>query len=662
MNRPVYNPMFWVIGTLLVALLPQLATMAAHLVLLTLLPIAWRLAAEIRHWKPLPTLLRLGITLTTLVVLVATYGSILGRRAAVGLLSVMLALKLLETFRARDARIVVSLSLFLCATQFLFAQGLLMVVYGFACLVAALVAFALIARTEAYATVKKPAPPGRGVLGEVGFGSRLMLLAIPVALALFLFFPRWGSPLWGVPERSLDAKSGLSDTMAMGSIQGLFMDDTPAFRVNFMRGMPQQKDLYWRGPVMWDFDGYQWEASGWRTGLDAEVRPSAASAPYVYEVQLEPHERRWLFALDYPAVKPPEARRLTFDYQLLTRRPVTKLLRYDMASDPTFLDSPELAMTHRRAALALPEDFNPRTRELMTQWRAETSNDAAFVRRALAHFNEQPFRYTLNPPLLSRHSVDEFLFDTRAGFCEHYASAFAVMMRMAGIPSRIVTGYQGGWTNAGEDYMLVRQSDAHAWAEVWLARVGWTRIDPTAAVAPNRIEQGALDALDGRRHLLDFQWLRDLRNVMYWLNRAWNDWVIAFDAGRQLRILDLFGMGNLGAQGLVILLALFLLIGGALVLPWLLRFGRNRERDALVKAWHRFLARLRKAGVPVTRAMGPLEVAAAAANLPGGDAQTVEELAHGYLRVRYASDMNERGTLVRKLGAFRPPRAQRSDA
>jgi transglutaminase-like putative cysteine protease len=659
MTPVTYNPMLWVIATLFVALLPQLASMPPHLAAMTLAPLGWRAIAEWRGWKPLPTALRLVITVSSLVLLVNTYGSLLGRRAAVGLLSVMLALKLLETFRARDARVVASLSLFLCATQFLFNQGMSMLVYGTACSVLALVAFALIARTEAFARIRQSAPPGRGILSELTFGSRLMLLAVPLGVALFLFFPRWGSPLWGVPEHSLDSKTGLSDSMTPGSIQSLFMDDSPAFRVMFRSEVPSNEELYWRGPVMWNFDGRQWEVGrSWGNALDADQTPALADVDYRYQVQLEPHERHWLFALDYPAYKPPEARRLTRDFQLLTRRAVTRLVTYDVASDRDFLDSPQLETTLRNMALELPEGFNPRTRDLMDEWRAETDSNPALVRRVLAHFNQAPFRYTLNPPLLSRHSVDEFLFDTREGFCEHYASAFTIMMRMAGIPARVVTGYQGGWYNERSGYLLVRQSDAHAWAEVWLEGVGWTRIDPTAAVAPSRVEDGALDALGGRRHWLDYEWVREFRNGMDWMNRAWNDWVIAFDSARQSGMLGFLGVERLDSRALVLLLALAIALTALLITPWLLRLGRNRERDPVVRYWRRFLDRLAGAGIPVTPAMGPLEVAAVAGSVPNLDNDELQRITRSYLEVRYASATAGRDELLRDLKRFRPGSAR----
>ncbi len=457
----------WVIATLFISMLPQLLSMPSHLVPITLLPIVWRLLAEFRNWKPMPMILRVTATAFAVAALVSTYGGLMGRRAAVSMLVLMLSLKLLETFRIRDARVVASLSLFLCGTQFLFSQGIPMIFYIIACLLSSLIALMYLHRSEAYAMLGKAPETNRKLITELGFGAGLMALALPIGMVFFLLFPRWGSPLWGLPEDALDARSGLSDSMSPGSIQSLFMDDSPAFRAQFEGGMPRNSDLYWRGPVFTDFDGNSWKVSYLSRNLRAETRPDYKTAPFRYVVQMEPTEQKWLFALDYPALVPRKTK-LTMDYQLITFRPVTSLREYVMASDPSFLDSPVLKQTLLREALELPVGFNPRTAEMMATWRTEAKSDSEIIRRALQHFNRQQFRYTLNPPLLSQHTVDEFLFDTREGFCEHYASAFTVMMRMAGIPARVVTGYQGGFYNNIGSYVLVRQSDAHAWSEVWV--------------------------------------------------------------------------------------------------------------------------------------------------------------------------------------------------
>ncbi len=554
----------WVIATLFISMLPQLLSMPPHLVPITLVPIVWRLLAEFRNWKPMPMIVRISATAFAVAALVSTYGGLMGRRAAVSMLVLMLSLKLLETFRIRDARVVTSLSLFLCGTQFLFSQGIPMIFYIIACLLSSLIALMYLHRSEAYAMLGKAPETDRKLITELGFGAGLMAMALPVGMAFFLLFPRWGSPLWGLPEDALDARSGLSDSMSPGSIQSLFMDDSPAFRAQFEGGMPRNSDLYWRGPVFTDFDGNSWKVSYLSRNLRAETRPDHRTAPFRYVVQMEPTEQKWLFALDYPALVPRKTK-LTMDYQLVTFRPVTSLREYVMASDPDFLDSPVLKQTLLREALELPEGFNPRTAEMMSAWRAEAKSDSEIIKRVLQHFNRQQFRYTLNPPLLSQHTVDEFLFDTREGFCEHYASAFTVMMRMAGIPARVVTGYQGGFYNNIGSYVLVRQSDAHAWSEVWVKGSGWTRIDPTAAVAPERVEQGAVNSFDQRRYMLDFQWLRGARNTFDLFQRGWNNWVVTFGSDRQSRLFSIFGWDMLGPAKLVFAMIAIILVIGAII-------------------------------------------------------------------------------------------------
>jgi transglutaminase-like putative cysteine protease len=646
---------YWVIAALCISMLPQLISMPPHLLGITLLPVAWRLLAEVRNWKPMPMYLRIIATAFAVATLVLNYGGLMGRRAAVSMLVLMLSLKLLETFRTRDARIVASLSLFLCGTQFLFSQGVPMIFYIIACLLSSLIALMLLHRREAFDSIGEAPDTGRSLFSELGFGVRLVALALPIGLTMFLLFPRWSGPLWGVPEDALDARSGLSDSMTPGSIQNLFMDDSPAFRVSFETVTPRHNDLYWRGPVFWNFNGQTWRGSYLGANLAADKKPDPAYAPFRYEVQMEPTEQRWLFALDYPALVPGNTR-LTMDYQLLTRRPVTRLREYVMASDPTFLDSPELKQTLRRAALNLPPDFNPRTSEMMAQWRRDSNSDAQLVQRALAYFNQEQFVYTLNPPLLSQHTVDEFLFDTRRGFCEHYASAFTVMMRMAGIPARVVTGYQGGFFSNVGGYLLVRQSDAHAWSEVWLKGSGWTRIDPTAAVAPDRIEQGATDSLAGRRHMLDFGWLINVRNTFDLFQRGWNNWVVAFSADSQSRLFSMFGWGFSSTARLVVAMIVIVLIIGAaifLMAPILLKFRSTRNQDPLLRLWRKFIRKLARAGFVVRPSMGPMELAMNAGSQLEYKRDGIYRIARLYMLCRYSQDTGSQTELAQLIDSFR---------
>lgn len=646
----------WVIACLVISMLPQLASMPFHLVPITLLPIVWRLLAEFRNWNPMPMVLRILATAIAVAALVTTYGGLMGRRTAVSMLVLMLSLKLLETFRVRDARIVVSLSLFLCGTQFLFSQGLPMIIYIISCLLSSLIAFMYLQRCEAYDVLGKAPDTGRNLFAEVGFGTALLALAFPVGLALFLLFPRWGSPLWGLPEDALDARSGLSDSMTPGSIQGLFMDDSPAFRAEFEGGMPRHSDLYWRGPVFWEFDGSTWQVSYLSRNLLAESKPDPDRAPFRYVVQMEPTEQKWLFALDYPALVPQKTR-MTIDYQLITSRPVTHLREYVMASDPGFQDSPKLKQTLLRAALDLPQGFNPRTAKLISDWRKQTSSDSAMVQKALQHFNQQQFRYTLNPPLLSKHTVDEFLFDTQEGFCEHYASAFTVMMRMAGIPARVVTGYQGGFYNNIGSYVLVRQSDAHAWSEVWIRGSGWTRIDPTAAVAPERVERGAMESIDQRRYMFDFEWLRNARNTFDLFQRGWNNWVVTFNSVRQSRLLSFFGWDVASPTKLIIALVAFILITGAIIFlltPLLLRFRSSKKPDPLQRSWRKFLKKLKKAGFEPRPSMAAMELAAKANGQLNYKGDAIVRIAELYTLCRYSLNAGSQAELTELIRQFEP--------
>lgn len=654
MVEPGRITMFWVIATLSLAMLPQVVRMPLPVTVMTLFPLLWRVAAELRGWKPLPALVRHGLTALALVVLFMSYGELAGRRAAVSLLTLMLALKLIEGYRIRDARLVVSFSLFLCATQFLFGQGVVMPLYGAATVIVALVTLTRLQRNEAWAHEAGQAPVVRAsLISELGFGLKLLGVAVPVGLAFFLLFPRLGSPLWGIPDTALDSKTGLSDSMSPGSIQQLFMDDSPAFRVTFDGAAPTASELYWRGPVFWRFDGKTWKGSFYGANVPAETQPPAQGAPWSYTVQLEPNERKWLFALDYPASTPKDAR-LTLDYQLIRRDPVIQLLQYSMVSNPDFTDSPELPVTLRAQALEVPKDSSPRTRRLVEDWRRDTPSDAAFVQRVLEHFNQQPFVYSLNSPLLGRDPVDEFLFETRTGFCEHYASAFAAMMRLAGIPARIVTGYMGGWKSELGDYYLVRQSDAHAWAEVWLPGRGWIRVDPTAAVSPLRIQRGSLDALSAPRHLIDYPWLRQIRNSVDIVQQRWNEWVIEYDARQQSRLFKSFGFERASPAMLVSILFLAIAAFGVILFPIALRIRGPGRSDPVQKAWLRFLKRLEKAGFASQPSSGAIELAGNAAAALPGSALPIHRIANLYTRCRYAPGPPPVPELEEAIKGFHP--------
>jgi transglutaminase-like putative cysteine protease len=653
MNTHGHKTILWVIATLSLAMLPQVFNMPLPILVVTVLPLSWRIGLVFNDWKPLPPMIRHGATFLGLATLFLSYSGFSGRRAAVSLLTVMLALKMIECYRIRDARLVVCFSLFLCATQFLFAQGILMPFYSGATVILALVTMMQLHRSEAWAHQDEPPAVKVSLLSELSFSFRLLALAIPVGLAFFVLFPRLASPLWGIPDITLDAKSGLSDSMSPGSIQSLFMDDSPAFRAAFVGPTPAAEQLYWRGPVFWRFDGDTWKGGFYGKNIEATDRPEPNESSWEYTVQLEPNERKWLFSLDY-ATSVPRHTRLTMDFQLIRRHPVIQLIQYTITSNPDFVDTPELAGPLRSQALFLPEDRNPRTRKLMEEWRRETPGDREFVRRALRHFNQEPYHYSLEAPLLGRHSVDEFLFDSRTGFCEHFASSFAVMMRMAGIPTRIVTGYQGGWYSELGDYVLVRQSDAHAWTEVWFPESGWSRVDPTAAVSPLRVQQGSLSVLTQPRHLLDYSWLRGLRNSVDFLQQRWNDVVIEYGASRQSKLLAPLGLEHLSPTALIGMLFFVIAIIGVIIFPIVLRIKGPGHKDPIQQVWQKFLKRLEKTGFESLPSDGAIELAEAASIRLPSDSSLIQRIAQLYTLSRYAPDPPPLDDLKRAVQEFRP--------
>lgn len=604
--------------------------------------------------RTIPGAVRLVLALAMLGLVLAMSEFRIGRDTGTAVLAAMLAIKPAETFRLRDARSLLGFALFAPFGTFLLDQGPVSLLLGLAGVVLALGALQRLAELESGGHVETGPGPR---LGRVG---KLLALGLPLALAAFWLFPRLASPLWGVPERAM-ASTGLSDEMSPGDWLDLLVDDTPALRVRFQGPEPEPSQMYWRGPVMWRFDGRTWSRADWLGHAPpAPVEPAAVR--WDYQVEVEPTERRQLVALDLPLAAPDGAR-MGRDLELFTRRPLSALTRWSMSSAPPARFEAGLDPRLRQAALALPEGFNPRTLELARQWRAEAgADDNAIVQRALGWVTTD-FAYTLSTPLAGRHSVDEFLFDQQEGFCEHFSSAFVVLMRAAGIPARVVTGYVGGYRNPLGDYWLVRRSDAHAWAEVWLEGEGWRRVDPTAAVAPERIYDTLADrrpgagmlggALGGAGGLFD---LGD------WLRTGWNDFMLGFDAERQAALLRPLGIERLDPVRLALMFALTALLA-LLWMVWLSRRG-ERQPDPVLRAWHRLGARYRRLGLGRAPAEPALQWARRVDAALDGDPGLVE-LSRRFSDSRYAPAHTRQaagaGQLARELRRQRPPRGRRRD-
>ena len=633
----------WVLLTTVLALLPLLLQLPRALAGVLA---AATLAVGALSWRrTLPLPVRLLLVAALLVAIYWQMGATPGRDTGCALLAAMLAIKPAELRTLRDARSLLGFALFAPFAAFLLDQGPTSLLLAVAAVTAALLTLQQLADADTRST---PLPP-RAQLRAAG---RLMLVALPLALAAFWLVPRLPTPLWGIPERAV-AMPGLSDTMQPGQWLDLMVDDSPALRVQFFGPVPAPEQRYWRGPVLTRFDGRRWS----RLDSQRTTPPpafTAGAAQWDYQIEYEASDRRELVALDLPLAAPDDAR-LDADHTLTSTRPLTALTRWHLRSAAPATFQPELPAALRREALQLPPGFNPRTQALARQWRQDAgANDEAIVQRALQWIGRE-FSYTLSTPLPGRHGADEFLFDWKEGFCEHFSSAFVVLMRGAGIPARVVTGYAGGSRNLYGDYWLVRKMDAHAWAEVWLPERGWVRVDPTAAVAPERIRDTLEDRLaqaragGGGTFDLGTRWLQ-MTQMGDWLRRNWNGMVLSYDARRQQRMLRAFGIQQLAPEQLAGLFAAFALLAiGAMA--WLLSRG-ERERDPLLRAWHRLARRYARHGL----ARQPHETAAAwAARVdaarPGSG---LPALSHRFDNARYAGLDSDTASLLTDLRRHRP--------
>lgn len=643
-----FRRLAWTMGGLLAALGPHLPRMQAWVSAFVIGACAWRLLAERRGWRLPPAFLRALIAGGVTVGVVVGYSTITGLDGGTALLVLMSALKLLETRTARDHTILIFIGWFLCLAAFLYAQDLVTAAWVLATVW--LLAAALL-------RVSRLVPGGPAPRPFLATGKAL-LQAAPVALVLFFFFPRVEGSFWGAPsaERAL---TGLTDEMSPGDISDLTQNDVVAFRVRFTGEPPPPALRYWRGPVLSQFDGYTWSRGEVQALPRARVRNRGA--PVDYTVTLEPTGQQMLFALDMVNDWTPGLAFRAWDFGLRTRHPVNAMIQYEARSYPEYVAARELAQSVRNVSLRLPPDRNRRTAELARSLRARAGSDAAYIQAVLAMFREQEFHYTLTPPGLSRDSVDDFLFNTRQGFCGHFASAFTSLMRAAGIPARVVGGYQGGDWNPLGGYMIVRQSHAHAWSEVWLPGAGWRRVDPTAAVAPERVERG-LEASFTGAELLPGAFARDSPLLwqarMFWdnLNARWNDGVVQFDRVTQENLLATLGYEDPGWRAFATALGVGLVLAMGLLVAWLALEFRPRRADPAAAAYRRFTARLARRGIENQVGEAPRDYAQRVRRLRPDLGLAALSITEAYLRLRYgpAPAQSDLRLLRTEVARFRP--------
>lgn len=569
----------------------------------------WRIMA-IRHMWPLPTkrlslmkIVHLSLAGIAFLLLVMSYGNFIGRDAGIALLTVLLGLKLVEIRNHRDYYISCFLGYFLVVTNFLYSQSIPIALLMF--IVVVIMTASLISLNDGKKSLSNK--------GLIKLASQMLLQAIPLMLLLFVLFPRISGPLWGLPQDAHSGKTGIDDSMTLGEISQLILSDEIAFRVKFDGDIPPPSKLYWRGPVLWQTDGTTWTALQNDYLMSSSPNFTTSGDEYAYTTTLEPHNRRWLFALDFPSEqlsKP--ASHYTYDGQLRSTEAINQRQQIRLKSYPQYRLNPRKD-DYIDAALKLPEDIHPRTKQLAQSWLKKNTDPMQLVNKALTYFNQNQFYYTLTPPKLTGDTIDSFLFESRRGFCEHYAASFTVLMRAAGVPARIVTGYLGGEVNPVDDFLVVRQRDAHAWVEVWIQDQGWLRVDPTSAVSRQRIEQGMSTIMpEGfntplfmarSRNLIDL-W-QQIRNNWDALDNAWNQSILAYGPKLQKEFLQKLGMAKPDWQTM----ALWLVIGFAaisLIISFYL-FYHLPKREPIAKLYYIFCRKAARAGFVRSKHQGPLD-------------------------------------------------------
>ncbi|KAA3621655.1 MAG: DUF3488 domain-containing protein [Proteobacteria bacterium] len=634
-------------ATTALAMSPHLLRQPAWLGAATVAIVLWRLYNLLRDAPPPRAVIRIALSVALVGLILAQYQTIFGRTAGSALLVGFTGLKVLETSAIRDAMFCNILVGVVVLAVFLFDQSPGTAAFGLACLVLIIVNFNLLA-----------SPARIDAARALRLTTRIVLHGIPLAIAAYLLFPRIEGSLWGVAEQPPTATTGLTDTVAPGTITRLTLNDDVAFRVEFDGEAPERASLYWRALVLEDFDGRSWTRVRKRRE-SSTPRIHGAADRIGYRIVLEASGNRYLPALELP-VSISGGRTIGEEAVALSKKPIRERIRYRVESvNATYLQTREPA---EPARIAKTGDA---VRALAAELAAPGGGAEAIAMRALSMFREQPFHYTLSPPPLGPDPVQDFLLETRRGYCEHYASAFTVLMRAAGVPARVVLGYQGGENNPSGDYWIVRQSDAHAWSEIWVDGSGWRRVDPTAAVAPERVELG-VDALrriesagglesgfsaERMRQILRLDWLsariKQIELFADAFTHQWNTWVLAYGPDQQRQLL--LRLGFAAPDWTWMVLALAASVAAFMLATYIVLSRTGREPDSPLKHFRRFKRKLERAGMPTLPGEGPRDLCRRAALAFPGNASQIDTIGDRYLALRYGPAGRARLTELRRL-------------
>ncbi|MGD8285448.1 MAG: DUF3488 and transglutaminase-like domain-containing protein [Desulfobacterales bacterium] len=631
-----------------IALIPQIPRLPLWVVIWCVLSWSYILAAA-KYGFPRPIRsVRLIFTIGGVCIVLLSSGFSLDKNSSLALLWIMASIKPMEICSYRDEMVTIFLTYFLGVASLFFTSGLFGALY---------MALSICVTTVALIHIHHP--QGK-IKAKLALSVSLMLKALPLTVILFIALPRVQGSLWGI-QSPADAVVGFTERLSPGSVVRLVRSNDIAFRVEFQDGIPRSDQLYWRGLVFWYFDGRVWQ--GRNNTLKIKL-PIQGRNTLDYTITLEPHNSRWLFALDLPYESDPRSLILS-DYTLTSRWNVRRRLQYRVKS----LTSYNTGQLWKWEAfgIQLPQDTNPDAASLARKWRSGFQRPEHIIDAALRFFKENKFAYTLNPPALGAQSIDDFLFRTRKGYCEHYASAFAFLMRAANIPARIVAGYLGGELNPYGNYLLVRQADAHVWVEVWLSGKGWVRVDPTSVVAPERIERGTAAALppDEREVIKAFAEFGPFSK--YWINlrlgwdaihNQWNRWVLGFSNYKQKRFFNKIGVDAETRSGFVKVGSLSLTLLGFITLMYFKGiFKRSKTKaDSLQQAYLDFCEKLERIGLVRLPYQGPIDYVNMVLEVRHDLKRRVLEIIHLYVRLRYANrgSREDLKTLKKLVKQFKP--------
>lgn len=654
------NALMWIIISLFALVAPHAGRLPVWVLGVYVIAVVWRLQVHRGRWSFPGRWVKVAMTTSGFVGIYASYGTLVGLEPTVALLLTAFALKFIELSQRKDAYVLLFLGYFICITEFLFSQDLLITLYSI--LTVLLVTTALVALHQ----------PGQNQFnrGTIRLAGVMLLQAMPLMVVLFFVFPRFG-PLWTVPLKTQTAKTGMSDFMKPGDVASLSQSADVAFRVKFEGEIPEKSALYWRGLVFSRLEQNVWSSLGYYDVPVTEQRPADVvtnGKPLRYSVIMEPTQQNWLYALRYARATSPGVIH-TSDFRLVSPVPIESEHMYRVESWTQALVEEQLSAWRRDTETKLPPQGNPRARQLAVELRASADSDQDFVDEVLGTFSRESYVYTLRPGRLSgAHPIDQFLFQSKRGFCEHYASAFVFMMRAAGVPARVIAGYQGGEINPVNKTVIVHQFDAHAWAEVWLQNQGWVRVDPTAAVSPLRIEMGLEEAIASEGSFLaaaplsplryrGIPLLNQLRLRYDALTYRWQSWVVGFDSEQQFDLLhSLFG--EISTR----VFATLLLGSWALVLvPVAISLFLRRDThptSALDKHYRLFCDRV--AGLGLVRAPGeaPGQFAQRAVEALPAFSEQLQRITGLYNDLAYAGENNKAALLkfTRAVTRFRPDR------